>query len=131
MKKITATFAILTISLGVFSANAQDNAVSQHDDFHQEIIKDMPSLDFFGEHKFRLPQLESPIAMTTQGTAMLQTDDFRESLLKDMPSLDFFGEYKFIVQEDPKIKFSKKEQATKNDENKDYELLEDMPSLNF
>ena len=127
MKRLIKYFAITMLFLSAHIAIAQEGKASNQNDSYQEILKEMPSLDFFGEYTSEseastFSNLENDVTANNR---------FYMNVLKEMPSLDFFGEYNNEAFKSEILSSKSFESNNAVDDNFFQEVLKEMPSLDF
>ncbi|GEM_PF-4789126 len=130
MKKIIQTFVIIALFLGALTSDAQNNSETSTTNMNLDLLEEMPSLDFFGEHISN--DDVSLFAATVDKSINIPTDNFRLEVLNEMPSLDFFTEAKYHITDKEKSNFNiSKDIGLVNNDAFYKQLFKEMPSLNF
>lgn len=127
MKKIFKIMLMSVFFSGALSIQAQDKKAINSDDLYRDIVKEMPSLNFTGNHDHATSEKQFIAKEDIQNTTY---GDIHVEILKEMPSLDFSGEHKYSlgIKESYAATTSQKDIIGEDF----YKKLEDeMPSLKF
>ncbi|MBC3759988.1 hypothetical protein H7U19_16365 [Hyunsoonleella sp. SJ7] len=129
MKEIIKLFVIAVLFLGTNSITAQSEISADQPEFYVKILKEMPSLDAFGEHKYTVLKSEASTFRESAGDNQKNLTDYYKNIMREMPSLDAFGEYKYYTSNGDAVASSASPKSKAITEDFDQKIVEEMPSL--